>query len=723
MVDFQLANAVSRGLQFFNAHPVGCDALVAAQRDRARAAFPEPLPLAVGKTALVLGSTSFGYGSATIQALLEAGFGSVVGVGVARAPEFAKGFIPYKSDPAWFVVRGMHQRDPRLTTFLGDAFADATRAAVANYLRERGTKVDLVVYSLAARSRTYGGRTWNSSLKVLGEPLDLVNVDVRAEQGVSLRVDVATPDEAEGTRRVMGGEDLALWVTGLLSQGLLAERAMIRALSYIGPDFGPLRRIYWDGSIGGAKKDIDRKMQVLNPLLAEMVGGSALSEMRPAVVTQASVILPGIVSYLAAFLALAEEGVGRYLDPLDVGIKFVRSLYGPDEAWREMNDEAGRARLDQEELEPGLQAALQESWRTFHPGPLEGRTARGFALFKGHYARLYGFEVPGVEYERAYPEEVWLPKLTPEMGVFDLTVAGNAALAVGSASGPKNPVVEHFRKTVGTGPKLTVVRTGNSSVELSRDLVGRLAGMPGNDLGVSEGHVSPEALFVVTQPAVFAAIWDDYLSKGLMPIHVFQQDQLYRPLTAGEKLTLSVKASPKPANPMMYDVSGEFKDAGGEVVASTQTVLYFSESLASGQAPARLDVSGLRPLPVTLEVTDQVIDEYMAVSGDDNPVHAGASQAGGQEPAQSLGLRRRILHGMRVVNLAATAETVYLREQGGSRDTGLWQTEFKGVVYPGDTLRTFMEPTKDGLKIQVVNQKDELVLTRTRKNLPREVAV
>ena len=108
---------------------------------------------------------------------------------------------------------------------------------------------------------------------------------------------------------------------------------------YIGPDFEPLRRIYWDGALGGAKKHIDATTRSLDARLQERVGGSALTSMNPAVVTGASVAIPAMLKYIADYLAVVDSGVGAYDDPLDVGINFARALYGDGEPWRDMLDD------------------------------------------------------------------------------------------------------------------------------------------------------------------------------------------------------------------------------------------------------------------------------------------------------------------------------------------------------------------------------------------------
>jgi len=137
----------------------------------------------------------------------------------------------------------------------------------------------------------------------------------------------------------------------------------------------------------------------LNTRLAQGVGGAAFSSMNPAVVTGASVAIPAMLKYIADYLAVVDSGIGAYDDPLTVGVNFTRALYGDGEPWRDMRDDEGRLRLDENELEPALQQAITASWADARPGDPPPLTARGLELFKQQFMQLYGWQVDGVDYE------------------------------------------------------------------------------------------------------------------------------------------------------------------------------------------------------------------------------------------------------------------------------------------------------------------------------------
>jgi enoyl-[acyl-carrier protein] reductase/trans-2-enoyl-CoA reductase (NAD+) len=411
-----LSEPRARGLFVLTAHPEGCRVLVESQLARAKAAFEVPLSAAVGKTALVLGSTTFGYGSSTAMALRAAGFSKIIGIGFETAPAF-RGEKLAMSSPGWYLTHTLQSQDGGLRTYLADAFAAETRDRLVADLLAEGEQVDLVVYSVAAPRRSHLGQEWTSALQVIGEPLELVGLDFKSGELKPLTVAPADALQVEHTRRVMGGDDLEMWVNALIYSDRAAPGMTVTALSYIGPELAPLRRMYWDGSLGEAKKHIDATTRSLDTRLSRAVDGKALTVMNPAVVTSASVAIPAMLRYISDYLGSAEAGRGIYEDPMDVGIHFVSSLYGDGEPWREMLDDVGRLRLDQRELESELQDAIAALWENQTPGTPDPVTRAGLERFRSEYYKLYGWGVEGVDYEAAYLAD---PDVVNDPGVVDL---------------------------------------------------------------------------------------------------------------------------------------------------------------------------------------------------------------------------------------------------------------------------------------------------------------
>ena len=416
MTEIVLSSPRARGLFVLTAHPEGCRVLAEAQIARARQAFEKPLAAAQGKTALVLGSTTFGYGSSTAIALREAGFSKIIGIGYETAPAF-RGEKLAMSSPGWYLTHTLHGEYDEMRTYLADAFAAETRDRVIADLQARGEQIDLVVYSVAAPRRVHLGEEWSSSLLVVGEPLEAMGLDFKSGELKPLAVASASELQIEHTRRVMGGDDLEMWVSALLYSGRAAEGMTVTALSYIGPELEPLRRMYWDGALGAAKKHIDATTRSLDARLSQAVGGKALTVMNPAVVTSASVAIPAMLRYISDFLGCAAEGKGAYDDPLDVGLHFTRALYTEGEPWRDQLDDEGRLRLDAHELDPELQGAIAALWQNQQPGSPDAPTRAGLDRFRLEYQRLYGWGVDGVDYEAAYLVD---PDLSSDPGIVDL---------------------------------------------------------------------------------------------------------------------------------------------------------------------------------------------------------------------------------------------------------------------------------------------------------------
>ena len=173
----------ARGLMVLTAHPEGCRVLADRQIARAREAFPEKLPAAEGKTALIIGSTTFGYGSSTLIALKEAGFSKIIGLGYETAPTFRKQKIAMAS-AGWYLTRALHEHYPEQRTYFADGFSDETRDRVVADLRAAGEKIDLFVYSVAAPRRSHLEEEWSSSLKVLNGALRADRSRLRAPASI-----------------------------------------------------------------------------------------------------------------------------------------------------------------------------------------------------------------------------------------------------------------------------------------------------------------------------------------------------------------------------------------------------------------------------------------------------------------------------------------------------------------------------------------------------------
>ncbi|MFA9167220.1 bifunctional NADH-specific enoyl-ACP reductase/trans-2-enoyl-CoA reductase, partial [Klebsiella quasipneumoniae] len=115
---------------------------------------------------------------------------------------------------------------------------------------------------LAAPRRTDPqGVVHNSTLTPIGKAVTLRGINTDKGVVVDTTLEPATQEEIDGTVKVMGGEDWQLWIDALRDADVLAEGAKTTAFTYLGEKL--TQDIYWNGSIGEAKKDLDKKVLTL----------------------------------------------------------------------------------------------------------------------------------------------------------------------------------------------------------------------------------------------------------------------------------------------------------------------------------------------------------------------------------------------------------------------------------------------------------------------------
>ena len=215
-----------------------------------------------------------------------------------------------------------------------------------------------------------------------------VNTD--KEEVQDFHLEAANQEEIDNTVAVLGGEDWQMWIDALDEAGVLADGARTTAYTYIGDKL--TWDIYWHGTIGAAKKDLDKRVVDIRKRLADR-GGDARVSVLKAVVTQASAAIPAMPIYLALlFKVMKEAGVHEgCIEQVD-GL-FRDSLYASDPYL----DEEGRLRADGKELDPAIQAAVAELWEQINTDTL--RSLSDFEGYKREFLQLFGFEVDGVDYD------------------------------------------------------------------------------------------------------------------------------------------------------------------------------------------------------------------------------------------------------------------------------------------------------------------------------------
>jgi enoyl-[acyl-carrier protein] reductase/trans-2-enoyl-CoA reductase (NAD+) len=376
-----------RGFMCVTTHPVGCAANVKQQIDYVKSHGP----IANGpKRVLVLGAST-GYGLAS---RITAAFGS----GAATLGVFfeREGSADKPGTAGWYNSAAFHQfahgEGLYAKSINGDAFSNEIKAKTIEAIRADLGQVDLVVYSLASPRRTHPltGVVHNSTLKPIGQDVTQRGIDTDKEVIKEVTLTAASQEEIDNTVAVMGGEDWQMWIDALDAAGVLAPGAKTTAYTYIGEKV--TWDIYWHGTIGAAKKDLDKRVIDIRKKLAAK-GGDARVSVLKAVVTQASSAIPIMPLYLSLLFKIMKaegthEGCIEQVDGL-----FRDSLYGA----APVLDSEGRLRADGKEMRPEVQNKVSELWPQVSTENLDQLS--DFKAYKKEFLHLFGFEFDSVDYE------------------------------------------------------------------------------------------------------------------------------------------------------------------------------------------------------------------------------------------------------------------------------------------------------------------------------------
>jgi enoyl-[acyl-carrier protein] reductase/trans-2-enoyl-CoA reductase (NAD+) len=376
-----------RGFMCITTHPIGCDANVKTQIDYVKAQGQ----ISDGpKRVLVIGAST-GYGLAS---RITAAFGSgasTLGIffekeGTEKKPGTA-GWYNSAAFHKYAEAEGLYAK-----SINGDAFSDEIKEKTIARIKEDLGQIDLVVYSLAAPRRQHPktGEVFTSTLKPIGQTITYKSLNTDKEVIGELTVEAASQDDIDNTVAVMGGEDWQMWIDALDEAGVLAEGAKTTAYTYLGDRL--THDIYWHGTIGAAKKDLDKRVLDIRAKLAAS-GGDARVSVLQAVVTQASSAIPAMPLYLALMLQVMKDESVRHGCIEQVDSLFRGSLYGADPQY----DEEGRLRADAWELQPGIQQRIEQMWADTTTENLY--EVSDFAGYKRGFLQLFGFEVDEVDYE------------------------------------------------------------------------------------------------------------------------------------------------------------------------------------------------------------------------------------------------------------------------------------------------------------------------------------
>jgi enoyl-[acyl-carrier protein] reductase/trans-2-enoyl-CoA reductase (NAD+) len=386
----------TRGFICLTSHPTGCEQNVMHQIEYIKSKGK----INGAKKVLVIGaSTGFGLASRITSA-----FGSdaaTIGVFFDKAPKAGRPGSPGYYNTAAF-EKYANNAGLYAKSINGDAFSNEIKQQVVDLIKEDLGQIDLVIYSLASPVRTHPntGKRFKSVLKPIGEVFTNKTVDFHTGKVSEISINPADGEDVENTVTVMGGEDWKMWMDALRAENLLSEGATAVAYSYIGPEV--TKPVYRNGTIGAAKDHLEATAFTIAEDL-KSINGKAYVSVNKALVTQASSAIPVIPLYISLLYKIMKakgihEGCIEQIQRL-----YSERLFGGDLAL----DEKGRIRVDDLEMRSDVQAEIAELWKKATSenlaeiGDLQGYSDAFFSLF--------GFKVPGVDYEADVNEVVVVP--------------------------------------------------------------------------------------------------------------------------------------------------------------------------------------------------------------------------------------------------------------------------------------------------------------------------
>ncbi len=386
-----------------NAHPIGCAKETERQIQYVKAQKSKRgiKSLQEGgdgpKNVLVLGCST-GYGLASrISAAFEYG-SSTVGVSFEHEPTEKKAGTPGWYNNAKFDKEAKAE-GLKSETINGDAFSDEVRAQVIEIAKKWGVKFDLVIYSLASPVRKDPDTQvlYKSVLKPVGKEYSGSALDMMTGKIDYKTIQPAEGDDEANTIKVMGGEDWERWISQLKNADVLSQGCRTIAYSYIGPKLS--HAIYRDGTIGGAKKDLEKRAHSIDQALKELGGAAYVSENK-GLVTRSSAVIPVISLYLGVLFKIMKargthEGCIEQMERL-----FAERLFTGENAsaGTVAVDSENRIRIDDWELDPTVQAEVDKIMPNVTQENVQETT--DLEGLRHDFLLINGFDVPGVDYEK-----------------------------------------------------------------------------------------------------------------------------------------------------------------------------------------------------------------------------------------------------------------------------------------------------------------------------------
>ncbi len=385
-----------KGFLCTTSHPLGCETDVKNQIEHVKQAGA----IADGpKRVLVIGASG-GYGLAS---RITAAFGcgaATIGVFFERPAVKNR-----TASPGWYksaaFTRAAEDAGLYAANLNGDAFSAELKQATIELIKKDLGQIDMVIYSLAAPARQLpDGSLVRSTLKPIGEPFEGATIDLNSGELRTVSLEPASQQEVNDTIKVMGGEDWELWMAALLAADVLAEGCITTNYTYLGSEV--TWPIYYHGTIGKAKEDLDRAALALAQPLKKVNGRAYVAVMK-GLMTQAASAIPGMSIYLSLLFKVM-KAKGTHEGCIEQTTRLFKNLF-VDSALQ--MDDSGRLRMDDWELSADIQTFVKANWSKVTAENL--MEISDFAGYRQAFLQMHGFDFPGVDYEAEIDPEVLMP--------------------------------------------------------------------------------------------------------------------------------------------------------------------------------------------------------------------------------------------------------------------------------------------------------------------------
>jgi len=381
-----------------NAHPQGCAANVQKQIEYAKKNLSKIS--ASPKLALIIGCSN-GYGLAS-RICAGFGYGAVtVGLSFENEPSEKRAGTPGFYNNKAFDLEA-EKAGLCSVSINGDAYSDSIKKETIEAVKQAASKVgipakiDLIIYSLASPTRIdpKTGVMHKSVIKPIGSSFSGKTLNMMDGSFSITKAEPANEEEISNTVKVMGGEDLELWMDALDNNGLLSHETRVVSYTYIGPELS--WAIYKNGTIGKAKEDLERACREINKKYTEQkkIYGAWVS-VNKALVTRSSAVIPIIPFYVATLFKVMKD-MGLHEGCIEQITRLYKDcLYTSD--GKVPVDSENRIRIDDKEMRDDVQNAVNKRMEIVTPENVFIET--DILGFRKDFMEAHGFDVDGVDYE------------------------------------------------------------------------------------------------------------------------------------------------------------------------------------------------------------------------------------------------------------------------------------------------------------------------------------